>query len=190
MKLTSLISATALALALAAPVYAQTAPTGIPADLVNNSVVQQVNAQLTAQGYTITDVQPQAGGGFAIIATAANGELRLITIDPQTGSVSDTVTSGIPDTAPGISPEGTFEHESNETAGMETLETEGGNGVGSDDNGSNNDNGGTGGNDDNGSNNDNGSTGGNDDNGSTGGNDDNGSNNDNGTNEGVNDNDD
>ena len=140
MKITSLITASALALALAAPVYAQTASTGIPAALTSNSVVQQVNAQLTAQGYTITDIVSKSRGRLEILAAAPNGDLRLITINTRTGSISDTVTDGVPDSTPGITPEGTFEHESGESSAMEALENDDHNGrEGGSDHGSNDD---------------------------------------------------
>ncbi len=130
MKITSLISASATVLALAAPVYAQTAPTtpttpttpapatpttpapaptGIPAAYVNVPAIQQVNAQLTAQGYTITDVVQNANGSYSVLSTGPTGGLRLITINPATGAVNDTVTNGVPAGTNGVNANGQFD---------------------------------------------------------------------------------
>ncbi len=154
MKITSLISASAIALALAAPVYAQTAPTtpapttpapttpttpaptpaptGIPAAYVNVAAVQQVNAQLTAQGYTITDVVQNANGSYSVLSTSAAGQLRLITVNPATGGVTDTVTAGVPAGTAGIAPGGQFDND-----GDDGNDRDGGD----DDKGGNDDNG-------------------------------------------------
>jgi len=136
MKITSLISASAMVLAMAAPVYAQTAPAtpapataapatpapttaapataapataGIPAAFTNVPAVQQVNAQLTAQGYTITDVVQNANGSYSVLSTGPAGGLRLITINPATGAVTDTVTNGVPAGTAGVAENGHFE---------------------------------------------------------------------------------
>ncbi len=90
--------------------------------MANVAVVQQVNAQLTAQGYTITDVVKNANGSYSVMSKSATGQLRLITVNPATGAVSDTVTAGVAAGTAGVSTEGTFEHEANETEGMEELE--------------------------------------------------------------------
>ena len=96
--------------------------------------VQQVNAQLSAQGYTITDVVKNANGSYSVLSTSATGQLRLITINPATGAVTDTVAAGVPAGTAGVTAEGTFEHENNETGAMEGLENDGGNDKGGNDN--------------------------------------------------------
>ncbi len=133
MKITSLISASALALTLAMPAYAQTAPAGIPAAYVNVAAIQQVKAQLAAQGFTITDVIENADGSYSILSSSAAGELRLITVNPGNGEVIDSVNDGFPAGTPQISQEGTFEHEANETGAMEGIETNSGTDGGADD---------------------------------------------------------
>jgi hypothetical protein len=58
-------------------------------------VVQQVDSQLVAQGYSITNVVQAANGSYTITAVSATGVTRTITINPATGAVVDSLNAGV-----------------------------------------------------------------------------------------------
>lgn len=89
MKLTSIFTAASLVIATAMPAFAQTAPA--TNGFANVPAVQQVNTQLAAQGYTITNVVSGANGTYTITAVGPNGAARTITINPATGAVTDSI---------------------------------------------------------------------------------------------------
>ncbi len=101
MKLTSLITASSLLIAAAMPSFAQTAapttpaPASVPASFANVPAIQQVNTQLTAQGYSITNVTKSITGTYTITAMSVNGVARTITVNPSNGAVTDTVNTGV-----------------------------------------------------------------------------------------------
>ncbi len=110
MKTTRITTAVVSALILSAvgvSAFAQTAPatpaapaatpaapaatTGVPAAYANDPVVAQVNTQLTAQGFTITNVTVNAAGAYVIDAVSAAGVVRQLIVDPATGAVTDSL---------------------------------------------------------------------------------------------------
>ncbi len=121
MKLTSIFAAASLLAASAMPSFAQTAPAAAqpaapaatqPAAnaFANVPAVQQVGTQLSAQGYSITNVVQGANGTYTITALSAAGVTRTITVNPATGAVIDSLNGSV---APGAG-EGDMGNDRNE----------------------------------------------------------------------------